>query len=65
MCNILALLTSLYRQETWATREEDKSSITSAQIQFMRKMAKYTWQDYKTNAGILSELKINPIMKKM
>jgi len=31
----------------------------------MRKMAKYTWQDYKTNAGILSELKINPIMKKM
>jgi len=26
-------------------------------------MAKYTWQDYKTNADILSDLKINPDVK--
>ena len=28
-------------------------------------MAKYTWQDYKTNDDILSELKINPVVKKI
>jgi hypothetical protein len=26
--------------------------------------AKYTWQDYKSNEDMLSELKINPIVKK-
>jgi len=31
----------------------------------MGRTAKYTWQDYKINAGILSELKINPAMKKI
>jgi hypothetical protein len=33
----------------------------------MRRMAKYTytWQDYKTNENILSELKINPVVKKI
>jgi hypothetical protein len=33
-------------------------------MKFMR-MAKYTWQDYKTNEDILSELKINPLVKKI
>jgi len=28
-------------------------------------MAKYTWQDYKTNEDMLSELKINPAVKKL
>jgi hypothetical protein len=28
-------------------------------------MAKYTWQNYKTNENILSELKINPAVKKI
>jgi hypothetical protein len=27
--------------------------------------AQYTWQDYKTNEGILSELKINLALKKI
>ena len=31
----------------------------------MRRMAKYKWQDYKTNENILSELKINPDVKKI
>jgi len=31
----------------------------------MRRMAKYTWQDYKTNEDSLSELKINPVVKKI
>jgi hypothetical protein len=35
----------------------------SAVMKFMRRKAKYTWQDYKTNEGILLELKINPVVK--
>ena len=31
----------------------------------MGRMEKYSWQDYKTNEGILSELKINPVVKKI
>jgi hypothetical protein len=41
--------TLLYGSETWAIREEDKSRITSAEMEFMQRTAKYTWQDYKTN----------------
>jgi hypothetical protein len=61
----LALPTSLYGYETWIIREEDKSGITLAEIKFIRRSAKYTCQNYKTNADILSELKINPVMKKI
>jgi hypothetical protein len=39
--------------------------ITSVDMKIMRITAKYTWQDYKTNKDILSELKINPIVKKI
>jgi hypothetical protein len=49
----LALPALLYGCETWTIREEDKYRITSAEIIFMRRMAKYTWQDYKTNEDIL------------
>jgi len=45
-------------------REQDKSRITSAEMEFMRRTAKYTWQDYKTNDDILSEIKINRIVNK-
>jgi len=31
----------------------------------MRRMAKYIWQDYGTNEDILSELKINPVVRKI
>jgi len=34
-------------------------------MKFMRRTAKYTWKDYKTNENILSELKINPAVKKI
>jgi len=33
-------------------------------MKFMR-TAKYTWQEYKTIEDILSELKINPVVKKI
>jgi hypothetical protein len=59
----LALPTLLYGCETWAIKEQDKSSLASAEIKFMRRTAKYTWQDYKTTENILSELEINPVLK--
>ena len=34
-------------------------------MKFVRKTAKYGWHDYKTNEDILSELKINPAVKKI
>jgi len=45
--------------------ENDTSGITSIEMKFMRRTAKYTWLDYKTNENILSELKINPVVKKI
>ena len=63
----LALPTVLYGCETWqlSIREQDKSRLTSAEIKFMRRTAKYTWQDYKTNKYTLSEIKISPVVKKI
>jgi len=60
----MALLTLLYGCETWTFREEDKYRITSAGMKFIIRVAKYTWQGYKTNEDIISELKINPVVKK-
>jgi len=37
----------------------------SAEMKFMSRMAKCTWQDYKTNADILTKLKINSVVKKI
>jgi len=45
--------------------EQDKSRKMSAKIKYMTRTAKYTWQDYKTNEDILSELKINPAVMKI
>jgi len=63
--NTLTLPTLLYKSETWAIREQDKSRITLVDMKIMRITAKYTWQDYKTNEDILSELKINPVVNKI
>jgi hypothetical protein len=43
--------------ETWKVREEDKSGMTSAQIQFMRRVAN---THSKITKPILPEFKINP-----
>jgi hypothetical protein len=34
-------------------------------MKFTSRITKYTWQDHKTNEDILSELKINPLVKKI
>jgi len=45
--------------------EQDISWITSAGVKFMRRAAKNTWQDLKTNEDILSELIVYPVVKKI
>jgi hypothetical protein len=60
----LALPTLLQECATWAIREQDKSRMMSVEMKFMRRKAKYTWQDYK-KMKIFSELKINPVVKKV
>jgi hypothetical protein len=55
----------LYGCETWAIREQDKYRITSAEIKFMRNTAQYTRQGHRTSEDMLSELKINPFVKKI
>jgi len=61
----LALPTLLYGWETLANREQDKYRITSAEMKFMRRTAKYTWKNYETIEDFLSEVKINPVVKKI
>jgi hypothetical protein len=61
----LALPALLCGCESWAIREQDKSRIASAEMQFMGIMAKHTQKDNKANKDILSELKINPVIKKI
>jgi uncharacterized C2H2 Zn-finger protein len=34
-------------------------------MKYMRRTAKYTWTDYKTNTQIAKELKITPILDKL
>ena len=37
----------------------------SVEIKFMRRTVKYTWQDYRISEDILSELKMNSVLKKI
>jgi hypothetical protein len=57
LCNTLTLRTLLYGCETWAFREQDEHRIMSTEMKFMRRKAKYRWEDYKTNENTLSEFK--------
>jgi hypothetical protein len=63
--NALALPAVLYGCETWAVIEQDKCRVTSAEMKLMRRIKKYTRQDYRTSEGILSKLKTNPVVKKI
>jgi hypothetical protein len=63
--NTLSLPTPLYGCETCAIREQDKFRITSAGKKWIRRVAKCTWQDYRNNEDVLSELKISPVLEKI
>jgi len=61
----VAVSALFYGCETWVIGEKDKSRITSAEVKFMWRRAKYTWQDYKNNEDILSAVTINPVWKEI
>jgi len=60
--NTLSLQVLLYGSETWTIKASDARRITAAKMKYMR-TAGYTWTDYKTNAQIVKELKITPILE--
>ena len=57
--------TLLYGCETWAIGAKDKYRITSAEVKFMSRTAKYTWRDYRTTEDILSALTVHPVVMKI
>jgi hypothetical protein len=63
--NTLVLPISLYGSETWTVKSQDKCRLTAAEMKFMRKTAKYTWRDRKTNAEILNEFEVISILDKI
>ena len=63
--NTLAPPVLLYGSETWTIKARDAREITAAEMKYMRRTARYTWTDYKTNMQITKELKITPILDKL
>jgi len=45
-------------------KASDARRITAAEMKYMRRTAGYSWTDYRTNAQIVKELKITPILDK-
>ena len=57
--NTLALPVLLYGSETWTVKARDASRITAAEMKYMRRTARYTWTDYKTNSHIAKGIRNN------
>jgi len=55
----------LYGSETWTVTASDARRITAAEMKYMRRTARYTWTDYKTNAQVAKELKLTPVLDKL
>jgi uncharacterized protein involved in propanediol utilization len=60
----LALPILLYGSETLTVKSKEKSRLTAAEMKFMRKTARYTLRDHKTNEEILNELEVTSILDK-
>jgi hypothetical protein len=58
----LAFPVLLYGSETWTVKSKHRSRLIAAEMRFVRKTAKYTWRDHKTNEEILNELKVTSIL---
>jgi hypothetical protein len=54
--NTLALPTLFYSSENWTINARDATRITAAETKYMRRTAKYTWTDDKTNTEIAKEI---------
>ena len=63
--NTLALPVLLYGSETWTIKARDTRRIKAAELKYMRRTARYTRTNFKTNTQIAKELKITPILDKL
>ena len=63
--NTLALPVLLHDSETWTIKARDGRRISAAEMKYMRRIAGYTWTDYKTNSHIAKELEITPVLDKL
>jgi len=50
---------------TWTNKASDARRITATEMKYLRITAGYTWTDYKTNAQIVKDLKVTPILEKL
>jgi len=56
----------LYGSENWTTKARDaRRTAAAAEMKHMRKTARYTWTDYKTNREMAKELNITPVLNKI
>jgi hypothetical protein len=46
----------MYSNENWALKKQEKSTITEAEMKFLRKTAKHTICDHKINQNIFKKL---------
>jgi hypothetical protein len=60
--NTLALPTLFYGSENWTTEARDERRITAAEMNYMRRAARYSWTDHKRNA---EELNVTPVLYKI
>jgi hypothetical protein len=63
--NILPLSTLLYSGENWTIKARDVTRVTAAEMKYMRRTARYTWTDHKTNTDIAKELNITASKDKL
>jgi hypothetical protein len=64
--NALALPALLYKSETWTVNENDKKKLlTSFEMKFLRRAAKYTRVDQKNNLQIMVDVKADPAEEKL
>jgi hypothetical protein len=55
----------LYGSETGTVTARDRSRMSAAEMEYMRRIAGYTGTDCKTNTQIPKELKITQILYKL
>jgi hypothetical protein len=55
----------LYGSENWTIKARDATRITAVEKNCMRRRARYTWTDHKTNTETAKELNINPVLDKI
>jgi hypothetical protein len=55
----------LYGSETGTVIARDSSTITAAELKYVRRTAGYIWIDYITSKQIAMEIKKTPILKKL